>query len=717
MDRERLFKVIGEKYIAKNELYGYLPLGVNADEIWGTVLEQRRAKAIALPLTNAAGQPYWYTLTDKMIIASENIVNELFEHNVDKPLSSVMSIREIYFTGYLEGAQISVQDAMSFLQSGEEPHDVEELMILNNRQAGSFAAENIYRPLNEDYIKALAQILTNGLDNGGGELRTVDSVEIYSMQGENYVLPSAARLSGCVKEISSFLADLSVHPLIKSAVAQAWTMVVRPFPEGNERLGRLLSEIILVRSGYTFFGEDSVSAVIAKSGFKYFDSIAKSIRSDNGGDLTYFLEYYLSVLSSFVDDIRYKRNKKNAEEREAEKELAKQTLAREKKEAETQTFAIANNEQEEIAVAKSKIEERLRVLISESKSQHFINTAELLIKFLNKGQYVVTSKDILQNIQMGQRIANDMLVTFVEKGILKYVWRENHVNVYSFDTEDSLKVEDERLETIEVSSIDYLSLCNIIREETESKGNVVKAVSKVLLGFLESKKFHFSVNDIQEQCDLSGYEITQAMRKYRKKGFISVRRVGLKSHYVFCLTSNDTLHYENGSSETSIKYSEEIILLLDKLEFSKFSSKKDIRIATTIKKCMSKGYVELQDYEDIGENKKFRADMSFALQLGLVERIDDNTYRINTNLSPELSNIESSTKNVLTLMYKVFGRNMFSTEMVAAELDYSESYLKATLHRLTWLNVLDCVREEGKKIAYQFLVTPEDHPECFGTAA
>ena len=132
---------------------------------------------------------------------------------------------------------------------------------------------------------------------------------------------------------------------------------------------------------------------------------------------------------------------------------------------------------------------------------------------------------------------------------------------------------------------------------------------------------------------------------------------------------------------------------------------------------MSKGYVELQDYEDIGENKKFRADMSFALQLGLVERIDDNTYRINTNLSPELSNIESSTKNVLTLMYKVFGRNMFSTEMVAAELDYSESYLKATLHRLTWLNVLDCVREEGKKIAYQFLVTPEDHPECFGTAA
>ena len=43
MDRERLFFFFVEKYSAKNELYGYLPLGVNADEIWGTVLEQRRA--------------------------------------------------------------------------------------------------------------------------------------------------------------------------------------------------------------------------------------------------------------------------------------------------------------------------------------------------------------------------------------------------------------------------------------------------------------------------------------------------------------------------------------------------------------------------------------------------------------------------------------------------------------------------------------------------
>ena len=129
---------------------------------------------------------------------------------------------------------------MSFLQSGEEPHDVEELMILNNRQAGTFAAENIHPPINEQYLRSLAGILTNGLDNGGGDLRTCDDAEILSMQGEEYNLPRAIDLSDRVGELTAMLADPGIHPMIKAAAAQAWVLVTRPFPEGNERLGRLL---------------------------------------------------------------------------------------------------------------------------------------------------------------------------------------------------------------------------------------------------------------------------------------------------------------------------------------------------------------------------------------------------------------------------------------------------------------------------------------------
>ena len=327
MDKERLFRFIDKKYASKREMYTALPLGMNADELWDEVLDNRRSKGVILPIRNAAGQSYWYTLTDTMIKASENIVDELFDTEITEPITSVSPIKEIFFTGYMEGAQISIRDAMSFLQSGEEPHDVEELMILNNRQAGTFAAENIHHPINEQYLRSLAGILTNGLDNGGGDFRTSDEAEILSMQGEDYTLPRAIDLSDRVRELTSMLADPGIHPMIKAAAAQAWVLVTRPFPEGNERLGRLLSEIILIRSGYTFFGEISISATIAQNGYDYFNAIAKIIREENGADLTYFIEYYLSVLSSAVDDYRVTRRKQDEENIEAERELARVPLS------------------------------------------------------------------------------------------------------------------------------------------------------------------------------------------------------------------------------------------------------------------------------------------------------------------------------------------------------------------------------------------------------
>ena len=110
-------------------------------------------------------------------------------------------------------------------------------------------------------------------------------------------------------------------------------------------------------------------------------------------------------------------------------------------------------------------------------------------------------------------------------------------------------------------------------------------------------------------------------------------------------------------------------------------------------------------------------DMLFASQLGLVQPIGDKCYRINKNLTENLDGIEKGTKTALAQLYKLYGESEFSVKMVIAELEYSKSHVNATFHRLTWLKVLDCKVDENNKYTYQFLVTPEDHPECFGTAA
>lgn len=326
MDKERLLRYLNQKYMSKCEIACNLPLGMNADEVWNTILEERFSKRTELPLRNIHGDCYWYVLTDKMIAASEKIVEELIEQPCEQEFNSVSTIEEIFFTSFMEGAQISIQDAMAFLQSGEDAQDVEELMLLNNRQAGNFAASNIYHAIDEDYLHTLAFILTNGLDNGSGNYRLTDSIEIPSMRGETFEVPCSSDISDLVSEFTDFLAAPKIHPLIKSAVSQAWILIVRPFPEGNERLARILSEIILIRAGYSFFSSVSLSAIIARNGYGYFNAIANILRTENGGDLTYFIEYYLTLLSSAIDELRTQKAEKEQAVYEAEKQMAQVSL-------------------------------------------------------------------------------------------------------------------------------------------------------------------------------------------------------------------------------------------------------------------------------------------------------------------------------------------------------------------------------------------------------
>ena len=62
-----------------------------------------------------------------------------------------------------------------------------------------------------------------------------------------------------------------------------------------------------------------------------------------------------------------------------------------------------------------------------------------------------------------------------------------------------------------------------------------------------------------------------------------------------------------------------------------------------------------------------------------------------------------------------FGDSVFSTEMVIATLEYSDSHASAYLHKFTLLRILDRHKEDVDK--YHFLVNPEEHPQLFTSAA
>ena len=269
--------------------------------------------------------------TDKMIAASEKIVEALYENDADyDPYAeppTVSTLEEIFFTSYVEGSQMTIQAAMDFLTGGQPPRDIEEQLITNNRVAGSYASANLYRPIEAGLLRELITILTDGMDEGGQDYRTTETVDYSPADGEQFSFPSARTVPDRVGELSAFLASPQIHPLIKAAVAQAYMIILRPFPEGNERLGRVLSSMILLRAGYSFFSDVSLSALIARKSYGYYEAMANILREENGGDLTYFLEYFLELLSRAVDERRLRMTQREEQARQAEQELAKTPLA------------------------------------------------------------------------------------------------------------------------------------------------------------------------------------------------------------------------------------------------------------------------------------------------------------------------------------------------------------------------------------------------------
>ena len=104
-----------------------------------------------------------------------------------------------------------------------------------------------------------------------------------------------------MREYYEFLQKTDVHLLIKAAVAETFLLVTRPFPEGNERLSRMMSSAVLLRCGYDFFRDISISAMIAEESYRYYKCMCEIIRSEKCGDLTYFIEYFLDLLVRAID--------------------------------------------------------------------------------------------------------------------------------------------------------------------------------------------------------------------------------------------------------------------------------------------------------------------------------------------------------------------------------------------------------------------------------
>ena len=99
-----------------------------------------------------------------------------------------------------------------------------------------------------------------------------------------------------------------IHPLLRTAVFVVCFLAVHPFQDGNGRLSRILTTLLLLRFGYEYVPFASLESVIEENKDLYYNALRKTQRSlsDAATDWESWLLFFLRCLKKQKDNLERK---------------------------------------------------------------------------------------------------------------------------------------------------------------------------------------------------------------------------------------------------------------------------------------------------------------------------------------------------------------------------------------------------------------------------
>jgi Fic family protein len=117
----------------------------------------------------------------------------------------------------------------------------------------------------------------------------------------HFEAPAAHRID---EEMSTFLdwieSDAAVDPVLKAGLAHLWFVTIHPFDDGNGRLARAITDMMLSRSEQSSQRFYSMSTQIRKERKDYYQILEQT--QSGSMDVTDWIEWFLSCLSRALGD-------------------------------------------------------------------------------------------------------------------------------------------------------------------------------------------------------------------------------------------------------------------------------------------------------------------------------------------------------------------------------------------------------------------------------
>ena len=242
---------------------------------------------------------------------------ELYLKQRPEELEKLVEIAKIQSTeasNAIEGIVTTDTRIRQLVEEKTTPRNRSEQEIAGYRDVLSIIHESFdVIPITRNYILQLHKILYTHTNNPiAGQTKNVQNyisatypdghTEILFTPLAPYETPSA--LDRICEEYSRVIGNMELEPLIAIPVFIHDFLCIHPFNDGNGRMSRLLTALLLYRSGFYVGRYISLEAKIAKSKDLYYDALQASQSGWHTGedDPVPFIKYLLgTILAAYRD--------------------------------------------------------------------------------------------------------------------------------------------------------------------------------------------------------------------------------------------------------------------------------------------------------------------------------------------------------------------------------------------------------------------------------
>ena len=236
---------------------------------------------------------------------------ELYLKQRPEELEKLVEIAKIQSTeasNAIEGIVTTSTRIRQLVEEKTTPRNRDEQEIAGYRDVLSIIHESFDAiPITQNYILQLHKILYSHMNNPlAGRTKSVQNyitaiypdghVETLFTPLAPYETPEA--LDRICEEYNRVIGNMELEPLIAIPVFIHDFLCIHPFNDGNGRMSRLLTLLLLYKSGYIVGKYISIEKLIEKSKDTYYEQLqASSYRwHENENDYEPFVEYYLGVI-------------------------------------------------------------------------------------------------------------------------------------------------------------------------------------------------------------------------------------------------------------------------------------------------------------------------------------------------------------------------------------------------------------------------------------